>query len=531
MAKRRKAPTAKQLAARAAFAARFGGKKTARRGKAKRAAAKTATRAPVKRREEEEEAMELEENPRKKSRKKKSKSKRKAKRKSPKRKASRKSPKRKASRKKARRAAPKRRRGKRRSTRTSTTGKVHVVRLPSAPRVQDVRIVEKKRRRRKKASRALALLENPGVSMSMNPGGYDGLFENPTLAEAYSGQSLKAFLIAAGGIAFGLVFARGVDRYVSTMKPSDSGSMSGNNPWYGRDAALAFNRRPGALRLGVQGVGALAAIGGAYLTRNNKYAPWALGGIALGFGSNLMLQVAEWFLLPRIPGLKIDPAKSNEASFANRMYVVEQVETQDIVDGYFEKWDTIPALSDGQKNPPVIEGVLVAGPNPALVALGAAPNGKLAGGCGCGGGCGGCGGCNGGGGGGGGRRMCTYVVQPGDSLAALLAAAGVDISAVNALNNGDYWMPGNQVVLPYEMCMTLTGGGGTPVLPEQPGITPDGTIVFQPVGPGSAPSSVRETFTEIPGGPPVINYTPGIIRGTPEEAPKRYVPVDAASDD
>lgn len=523
---RRKAPTAKQLAARAKFAARYGGKKTARRGKKRRAAsaaALTENRAPAKRRQEEEETMELEENPRKKSRRKKSKAKRQSKASSRRRKAPRRK---KASRKRARRAAPK----KRRSSRRRAAGRVHVVRFPRAQRVKIIRVKSKPTKKRRKSRRRsrrqeLALLENPSTS-TLGSGAYEGLFDNPSLKEAYSMDNTKAFLLAAGGIALGLVFARGVDRFVATMKPKDSGNLSANNPQYGRNAAFMQQTRPGALRLGVQGLLALGGIGAAYATRNNRYLPWALGGIALGAGANLGLQVAEWFILPRIPGLKVEAV--NEATFANRMYVTEQVATQDIVADYIENWDQVPSLARGQTTEPTIEGILTpaGGSDPSLIyALGGAQHNQLGG---CGANCGNCGGrCNGCGGGGGGQ-LCSYVVQDGDDLAALLAAAGVSISAVNALNNGNYWVPGNQVVLPYAMCMSLTGGGGTPAIPQQPNGGGGGTIVFQPVGPGSAPTQV---YTDIPGGPgrgvPVA-----VVRGTPEkDEASQYIPVDAAAEE
>lgn len=506
MKARRKAPSAKQIAARKAFASKFGGKKMARRGAAKRRKA-SANPAPAKRVkvEEEETTMELEENPRRK----------KSRRKKARRKTARKAPRRKTSRRRKARSAPRRKASRRRSRRrvsTTTAGKVHVVRLPRAPQVKVIRIEEKKRRRRKSTRRrSRRLLENPSsLAVNGSAGGYDGLFENPSLMEAYSGSSLKAFGWAAAGLGVGLVFARGVDRYIATMKPADSTptALTANNPWYGRNAVAAQNRRPGALRLGVQGVGALAGIGAAYATRNQKVLPWLLGGISLGFGSNLVVQVAEWFFMPRL--LKI--AAPNDETFANRMYVLEQVETQDTVDGYFENWANIPSLSLGQTTPISTGGI--AGPLELghVYTLGQAGQngGQLAGGGQ--GGCGGCGGgCDGGCGGGcGGKQLCTYVVQTGDKLAAFLTASGVSIDMVNALNNGNYWVPGNQVVLPYEMCMTLTR---TPGLPMQP--PPDGTIVAI-----QTPSGTREFFTEIPGGPPVINYTPGTILGSEPYIPK-----------
>lgn len=539
MKKKRKA-TPKQMAAlkkaRAALKRKYGtsdiSKIAGRRGRggSRRRKAAAATTAAA---EEENEMAALEENPRKKA----SKKRRTKKRATKKRATKKRTTKKRTTKKRSRKAAPKRKatakKTTRRRTRTQhhTAGKVHIVRLPRAPQVKVIRIEEKKKRRRRRKSTTasrrrmeeLALLENPNMGLggaSSGLGGFGALFENPM--GPYSAASLKAYGWAAGGVAFGLTLARAVDRYVATRAPADSGSMTGNNPWYGRDAAAAYNRRPDAMRMGAQAAGALAAIGGAYVTRHRDLAPWALGGLALGFGSNLLLQVAEWFIMPRI--FKVE--SPTEATFANRMYPLEQVEVQDTIDSMFETWSGVPSLAEGQQNPPVIQGPLSDGgstytlgaahesesasPLPGAVG-GLIPTGRV-GECSS---CGGRGGCHRGcpsldckDCGGGQNRRCAYVVQAGDDLMAMAAAAGVSTTTVDMLNGGSaptYWVIGNEVILPYEMCMQLIdgGGGGTVVnkqpnggggtfIPQQPNGGGGTTVQKQPNGGGGGTVVVQK---------------------------------------
>jgi hypothetical protein len=183
----------------------------------------------------------------------------------------------------------------------------------------------------------------PRPGMLDNPA-YSGLFENPS---PYSMDSLKAFGIASAGVGLGLLVARGIDRFVATMKPATSkNGTTSNLAWYGKNAVAAINRRPGLVRLGVQAGGAVVAIGGAYALRNKPVAPWLLGGIALGFGSNLLLQAFEWYAIPYLLKIK----KPDEKTIQNRLYVLEQTDTQDSVDAICEDWR--PSLPSGEPGRP-----------------------------------------------------------------------------------------------------------------------------------------------------------------------------------
>lgn len=336
----------------------------------------------------------------------------------------------------------------------------------------------------------LALLENPGILD--NP---PALLDNQV--SPFTARGLMMYGTAAAAAAFGLLIADFVDRLVATRKPKD-----GKHPWYGRDAAAAINRRPDAMRLGAQAVGGVAGLGLAYWLRGRGPAilPWIFGGIALGFGSNLLLKLANWYLMPAIFKVKED----NEVSFANRMYALEQDKVQKEIDKAFENYATVPTLSEGQTETPTIQSPLadpVAGP---LVQLGAAA-GKAeadvnAGAVGSGqaprvllqtgrlGDCPSCGGhdacysdcetlcpkCDG-------YRPyqeCSYQVEDGDDLAALAAQAGVSIDAVNAMNGSTpdrYWMVGNTVRLPYGMCMVVEKKGLTSLPPTH---VPTAAVAF-----------------------------------------------------
>jgi hypothetical protein len=287
------------------------------------------------------------------------------------------------------------------------------------------------------------MLDNPS---------YAPLFENPM--GAYSMDSLKAFGIASAGVGLGLLVARGIDRFVATMKPAASkNGTTSNLPWYGKNAVAAINRRPGVVRLGVQAGGAVVGIGAAYMLRNKPIVPWLLGGIALGFGSNLLLQVFEWYLVPRI--LKIE--KPDEKTTANRLYVLEQIDTQDKVDGIMEDWALKPALMQNQMQDPA--QVVIAGPlndpgSPDIATLGrgaavsrpSAPAGAPGGSVGA------CGTC----------AACAYTVMPGDDLQPVLEEANLPLEVLEGLNGGgapdSWWLAGNRVILPEAACHAVTRG-------------------------------------------------------------------------
>ena len=94
-----------------------------------------------------------------------------------------------------------------------------------------------------------------------------------------------------------------------------------------------------------------------------------------------MLQVTEWFLLPRI--FKIE--NPSDATWQNRLYVLEQVANQDAVDLAFDDWGSVPSLANNQ----TVEPTGITGPGgipQGVYLLGSQANTPLAG---AGGGCGG----------------------------------------------------------------------------------------------------------------------------------------------
>ena len=343
------------------------------------------------------------------------------------------------------------------------------------------------------------MLENPASSSLANP---RALYENQGLTAM---STWAHFGTAAVATALGLVVADFVDRIVATRQPADSGSTKATMPWYGRDAAAAQRMRPDAWRLGAQAAGAVIALGLAFWTRSIKFLPWAFGGIALGFGSNLIMKLTTWWLMPALLKVK-DPS---EASLANRTYVLEQDAVQSKVADMFAKWDTTPSLNTQQTTPldasgksagilsPLGAGNVYAlgkgqgngaaahgavGAQSAHVVktnrLGLCPFCKQVNGClsNC-------------------PSLCpncpeyrpfikaAYPVKAGDNLTQLAALGGVRIEDVNALNGGTpetYWQPGKKAMVPYGIAMVLeqrqsSGSVGTPPAepkPETPVATP-----------------------------------------------------------
>lgn len=234
------------------------------------------------------------------------------------------------------------------------------------------------------------------------------------------------------GLGLGVTFADLVDRYVSTMPPE-----GGQNPWYGRNAAAAQQRRPDVMRLGAQGLGALVAMVATYVTRNVKGAPWLFGGIAGGFGVNLVQMGMRWYVMPLL--LKSD--NPNEVNWANRLYPLEQKVTQDPVAAFFENL-TAPTLQLAQSGAPTSTSPLAGGGS--IYALGKQgngqrqliPTGKLGNCTHCGGengcysdcpdyNCEGCG-----------QGDARYQMEPGDDMGTMTNEAGVDVITVAGMNQG-----------------------------------------------------------------------------------------------
>lgn len=324
------------------------------------------------------------------------------------------------------------------------------------------------------------------------------------------------FGTAAVATALGLIAADFVDRIVATRTPADDGATKGVRPWYGRDAAAAQRMRPDAWRLAAQAGGAVIALGLAFATRNIKILPWALGGIALGFGSNLLFQLAKWWLMPAI--LKVD--KESDMTLANRTYVLEQSATQDTVTGIFEKWSSNPTLLAAQaaEGSQVIIGPL-SNPGTAIIGLGKGKaNGNGAGSVGvvntgrlglcphckqmngCLSSC---------------PTLCPkcpeynpatkarYPVVAGDNLTQLAALGGVSVADVNAMNAGQtpdqYWQVGKTVMVPYGMAMAIdmrdkARGNGSVGTPELPNPAPSSTPAPTPA-PAAEPPVVAQART------------------------------------
>lgn len=328
---------------------------------------------------------------------------------------------------------------------------------------------------------------------------YANLFENPM--GPYSMSSLKAFAIASAGLAVGLLGARILDRIIATRMPADSKSgQKALLPWYGKNAVAAINRRPDAIRIGAQVGGALVSIGGAYMLRHKPVVPWLLGGLALGFGSNALLQLMEWYVLPYIWKIQ----KADEQTYANRLFVVEQTDTQDKIDALAQDWQNVPDLAQQQSQTPVISGPLNPAGSASLLTVGRPGARNMVGATGrkfirdgrvgncatCGGngghyeGCDKCEVCGGGG------RKCGYTVQPGADVYAIAQAAGINVNDIAALNGGgspdQWWKVGQEVVMPEAACNVVMRG--TPAVPTGPVATP--ALPMQPAMPVARPATV-----------------------------------------
>lgn len=406
-------------------------------------------------------------------------------------------------------------------------GKTKTVKLKGSPKVSQIVIqapaVSRRRKKRKGGKKRKGKRKGNPINLSHNPQmlqanpSYGGLFSN---AGPYTMSNLKNLGVVAVGVGLGLVAAEIVDRLVATRKPADSDSTKANHPWYGRNAVAAIQRRPDAMRYGAQVLGVGASLGLAYLTRNLKGAgriiPFLAGGAAVAFAAKGVMMLFNWEVLPRIAKIK----EPNEQTLANRIAVLEQVDTQDTVDKLFDKWAGVGSLAANQLETPTIQGPLSADTSQDILTLAGARNQQPQGlplGVGgrpgplvetgrvgqcpkCNGmngcfqtcpeiqNCGPCsqgngqpliptdsssggGGDSGGGGNGGGDKRCRYIVQPGDDIFSMARAAGVDMNTVNMLNVGtpdQYWIVGNRVVLPNAICRLVRRNPPPVRVPENP---------------------------------------------------------------
>jgi hypothetical protein len=320
--------------------------------------------------------------------------------------------------------------------------------------------------------------DNPS-DMLDNPA-YD---DNPDDGGAFGMANIKKFGVAAGGVALGLIVADFVDRYVSTRKPKDAGELKAFGPWYGRDAAAAYRQKPDAMRLGVQALGAGGSMFLAYKLRNKSWAPWLFGGLAIGFGANLVKMLADWYLMPMV--LKVDEKNSGKASLANRLYPLEQGYVQEKVQSLFKDWSTTPDLAQAQAETPVIMGPLSSGAaESGIYTLGdpnaqprvenqlgrpLVPTGRV-------GTCGSCGGQNGCFSGcptscpgncpqgvmpgqDSALPKCMYTVDERVNLMAVATEVGVNVNEIMALNSyadaSILQMVGAEVILPNKLCAAL----------------------------------------------------------------------------
>jgi len=342
---------------------------------------------------------------------------------------------------------------------------------------------KRKKGRRKKRRHNPAEISD--LSLRHTNPGEQGIFSN---AGPFSGEGVKKYGIAIGGVGVGLIVADVLDRFVATRTPASasngSAQVKGQRPWYGKDAAAAIRRRPDAWRLGAQAALAVGAVALGYFTRNKPLLSWFFGGLSVGAGSALFEKLWTWYAGPML--MSVDKTKPSEMTIGNRLYSFEQGFVQDDIDKAFETWPTIPQLMSAQ----------APGDNPTIApvssgALQGLPSGKAHSGAsgttgsprhfvntGRLGKCGGCGGsrgcwsdcsgykecpdCDQAG------RKCKYMIQPGDDLAAMAGAAGVNMETIAALNGGTIPSVGSSVILPESMCgpifskLTASGGDGAP---------------------------------------------------------------------
>lgn len=342
---------------------------------------------------------------------------------------------------------------------------------------------------------------------------------NP-IANPVSMRSITGLAVTGAGLGFGLVVSELVDRYVATRTPAPQADGSGGkHPWYGRNAAIAYQRRPDGVRLAVQGGGAVVALMLTGMTRKMPIVPFLAAGTTLGFAANLFQKLFNWYVLPKVLKVK----EPGETSLANRLAPLEQDAVQDRVDELMKNYMSITDLAANQQETAGVMSPLNAGGG-SILSLGEkgtpvpfVDSGHV-GKCDSCGGNGGhystcpganadCGSCGEDASDGAvvvavppqmaspgipiespftppvltqtpwaappvfddgdegdndyvpdGRPQCEYIVQAGDDLHALADEAGINVNDVAAINSGaitDIWRAGSRVILPFELCKML----------------------------------------------------------------------------
>lgn len=351
--------------------------------------------------------------------------------------------------------------------------------------------------------------------------------------------NLRAFAVATGGIALGFILADGLDRFVATRKPT-----GGVRAYVGRDAATIINSKPDSMRLAATALGTAAMMAASYYTsRRRPGVSYFFGGLAVGFGVKLLQQLANWYVMPAV--FKVGDNKS-EDTLANRLFSLEQKDVQDAVHKSYDPTTTPPGdrfqATQDKTTPPSYPAVgpttgqYLAGRGNGMRAIsplhGAPSRGAVSalkprksgqsGRCGTCGGDGGCyDGCSDACDECGNTKACEFMVGPSDDLNAILAASGVSMSEVSALNPGGVnWTPGATVVLPNAACMHVSGQTPPPPAYNPNVPTPFGgnnPLVQNPGGFPAFPSGnipVNANPTGImPTGPQAFNpgVQPGVI--------------------
>lgn len=205
------------------------------------------------------------------------------------------------------------------------------------------------------------LAQNPATTSSLtqtlmgHQSATNARLANPIKTNPLNTGVLTSLAVTGAGLGFGLVVADLVDRYVATRTPPQTkDGQGGKHPWYGRNAALAYQRRPDAMRLGIQGAGAVASLALTGMTRKMPVVPFLMAGTTLAFAGNLFSQLFRWWIMPKI--FKVE--KDGEESLANRIAPLEQDKVQERVDELMDNYMSITDLAANQQETPGIQSPL-----------------------------------------------------------------------------------------------------------------------------------------------------------------------------